>query len=146
MKFIKSFFLTLLYTILLILILEIINWLMLQIIEKTVSPLFVWFYNLHWIWKLILIFFGGTLAITFFLSLLNYLAAVISTIIQFVFPYNKVMSIVSYLLVIVNICILETYLWKLLTLNFWVICLWLILAFFCIQINVVFILKKPNYE
>lgn len=94
MKFIKSFFLTLLYTILLILILEIINWLMLQIIEKTVSPLFVWFYNLHWIWKLILIFFGGTLAITFFLSLLNYLAAVISTIIQFVFPYvNSILFI-----------------------------------------------------
>ncbi|MFD2938559.1 hypothetical protein [Flavobacterium notoginsengisoli] len=144
MKTIKSIFLTILYTIILIFILGILNWIMYKMIEKVVGPLFFWFYDLHWFWKLLLLFFGGSIVITIFLNIVNYLAAIISTVINIVFPYNKIMVVISSIIVIINIILLEIDFWKLLTWDFWMICLWLILTFFIVQVNIVFIFRNPN--
>ncbi len=146
MKIIKSIFLTILYTIILIFVLGILNWIMFKMIVKVVGPLFFWFYNLHWFWKLLLVFFGGSIIITFFLSLVNSIASIISTLMKIIFPYNKIMAAISSILVLINIILLEIDFWQLLIWDFWIICLWIILAFFIVQINIVFIFRNPNEE
>ncbi len=146
MRYIKQFFWAILYTFVLIIILGIINWSMGLMIKNIIGPLFSWFYDLHWAWKLLLVFLGGSIIIGFFLNIIKYLATLISTILNVVFPYNKAMVIISTILVAWNIIVLEIAFWPLITWDFWIICLWFIIAFFILQVNLIFIFRNPENE
>lgn len=144
MKIIKEIFMTILYGIVLLLILSLINWGFGLIMKHIIVPIFAWFYDIHWFWKLVLIFFGGTVLVTFFLNIFNWLAIIFSTLLNAFFPYNKVTVIISWILVGLNIFFLEKTFWSLLIWDFWIICFWLILAFFILQVNLVFIYRDSN--
>ena len=144
MKTIKHFFLALLYIVVLSTVLYGVNWLTELTIRKIIGPLFLWFLDLQLIWKLLLLFFGGTIMFGFFLGLINRLAAIVSTLLNIIFPYNKAMVIISYILVILNIIVLEIAFWPLFNWDFWIICLWFIIAAFILQVNLIFIFRNPD--
>ena len=146
MKIIKQTIITLIYTLTLAFVLYLNNLGLVWVITNILTDLFEWFYNIHFLWKILLIFVGGTVIITIILSLFKSISAIISTFLNIIFPYNKAMKIISYILCFWNIIILEIAFWPFLSFDFWIICMWLIISFFIIETNIIFIYKDFENE
>ena len=144
MKLLKQILLTIIYIIVLSFVLHLTNLGFTWMISNILAGIFEWFYHIHWIWKLCLIGFGGTIVIGFILNLFKTLTAIISGLLNVVFPYNKAMQIVSFILCFWNIIALEIEFWPFLTFDFWIICMWLIISFFIVELNLLFIYRKLN--
>lgn len=146
MTVLKHIFFTIIYVITLSFILYANNIAICWLIDNVISNLFEWFYNIHWVWKILLIFFGGYVVVAFILSTFKILTAVISGLINIIFPYNKVIGILSIVLCLWNIIALEIAFWPFLKFDFWIICMWLIISFFIVEVNLIFIFKNPKNE
>lgn len=142
MKLLKQILLTVVYIVVLSFVLHLNNIGFTWMISNIIAGMFEWFYNIHWFWKLCMIVFGGTFVIAFILNLFKTLTAIISGLLNLVFPYNKAMRIVSIILCLWNIIALEITFWPFLKFDFWIICMWLIISFFIVELNLLFVYKK----
>jgi hypothetical protein len=148
MKYIKQILLTIFYVIVLSFILFLVNLALGWLIEHFVSPLFEWFYKINLIWKIFLLLFGGLIFISLVLNLFRLLTSFVGILLNNIFPYNKAIRIISIIMCTLNIIESESQLWSFLRPDFWIICMWLILSFFIVQINYIFYFRnlKTNYE
>ena len=142
MKSLKNTALTVVYLIILSIILLLNNIAFSWITGKIVGPLFEWFLNIHWIWKIIVVIFGGGALITLFYNILTAIGGIINIFFSRMFPCNLVTQFGSVILCLINIVFMEIQFWPLLQFDFWIFILWLIIAGAIFQINWIFIYSE----
>lgn len=144
MKSIKNTFLTIIYLIILSGILLLNNLAFAWVTSKIVAPIFDWFYGIHWIWKILIITFGGGGLIAIFYNILSTFGSLINYLFSSKFPNNIITQIGSIVLCLINIIYMEIQIWPLFQFKFWIFLLWLIIAGAIIQVNWIFIYR--DYE
>ena len=146
MKIIKEIFLTITYLIILFFVLSLNNLAFEWLTLKVIAPIFEWFYKQDLFWKILILFVGGLGVISVFYTLLSMLGVVVNMFLRNVFPYNKVTSIGSIVLCLINLISLEIFAWQLPKYDFWLFGLWLIIALVIVQINWIFVYQRESND
>ena len=142
MNFLKSTLTTMIYTIVLIIIFELINFLFVRFVDIAFLPLFDKFSSLNWVLRFLIIFGGGIYLPVFVVGQFNWIAMMVSRFMSYIFPFNQLRKAISIVLCVLNIILLEIRYLDLLSWNFLTIFMWLILSLSIIEINSIFILRN----
>jgi hypothetical protein len=122
-----------------------IQWL----INNAIFPMLNWFNRINFIFKLIVISFGGITLIYILFDLMKMTAILLRVAISKILVINKAIIVISWLLVLYNITLCLIQLWEKYnneTFGFWHIIEMVIISIFIIQINMLFVMSNPKQE
>jgi hypothetical protein len=114
-----------------------INW----ALSHVITPFFDWFYKIAFFLKLFLVVFCGTIIGVIIFGVFMWLTSIIGMILSYLFIYNKAIYYISIAMCSLNISISLIDLWPMIAWDFWIIFIWLLIAYFIFQMNWVFVFK-----
>ncbi len=134
------------YTIVLSFMLHLVNISIDFIFEYVMFPAFDRFYKIHFIYKIILLIAGAPALLYLVFDFSKLIGLQLNRVLMKIFVQNSATIIISILLCCSNIIFGIIYIWIYLQYDFWRIIMWLMMLFFIIEMNAMFLFKDYKKE